>query len=65
MKLLFDIYHVQTMDGDVVRNIRNNYQWIAHFHTGGVPGRHELDETQELNYRYRAGVRHSLGLMGV
>ena len=50
-KLLYDIYHMQIMEGDVIRTIRDNDQWIAHFHTGGVPGRHELDDTQELNWR--------------
>ena len=49
-KLLYDIYHMQIMEGDVIRTIRDNHQYIAHFHTGGVPGRHEIDETQELNY---------------
>lgn len=52
VKILFDIYHAQIMDGDIVRNIRDNIQWIGHFHTGGNPGRHELDDTQELNYRF-------------
>jgi hydroxypyruvate isomerase len=50
VKLLYDIYHMQIMEGDVIRTIRENIQWIAHFHTGGVPGRHEIDQTQELNY---------------
>ncbi|HEX8532075.1 MAG TPA: TIM barrel protein, partial [Cytophagales bacterium] len=49
-KLLYDIYHMQIMEGDVIRTIKDNYQYIAHFHTGGVPGRNEIDETQELNY---------------
>lgn len=49
-KLLYDIYHMQIMEGDVIRTIRDNHQYIAHYHTGGVPGRHELDETQELFY---------------
>lgn len=49
-KLLFDIYHMQIMDGDVIRNIRDHFEYIAHFHTGGVPGRAEIDESQELNY---------------
>jgi len=49
-KLLYDIYHMQIMEGDVVRTIRDNHQHIAHYHTGGVPGRHEIDDTQELNY---------------
>ncbi|HLF35767.1 MAG TPA: TIM barrel protein [Cyclobacteriaceae bacterium] len=48
--LLYDIYHMQIMEGDVIRTIRENKQYIAHYHTGGVPGRHEIDETQELNY---------------
>lgn len=49
-KLLYDIYHMQIMEGDVIRTIRDNIEYIAHFHTGGVPGRNEIDETQELNY---------------
>ena len=51
VKLLYDIYHMQIMEGDVIRTIRENIQWIGHFHTGGNPGRHELDDTQELNWR--------------
>jgi hydroxypyruvate isomerase len=50
-KLLYDIYHMQIMEGDVIRTIRENINYIAHFHTGGVPGRNEIDETQELNYK--------------
>jgi len=50
MKLLFDIYHVQIMDGDVIRRLRQHKDVIAHIHTAGVPGRGELDDTQELNY---------------
>jgi hydroxypyruvate isomerase len=50
VKLLYDIYHMQIMEGDVIRTIRQNHEHIAHYHTGGVPGRHELDETQELNW---------------
>jgi hydroxypyruvate isomerase len=49
-KLLYDIYHMQIMEGDVIATIRANHQYISHYHTGGVPGRHEIDETQELNY---------------
>lgn len=49
-KLLYDIYHMQIMEGDVIRTIRDNQQYIAHYHTGGVPGRHEIDESQELYY---------------
>ena len=50
VKLLYDIYHMQIMEGDVIRTIRDNIRYIGHFHTGGVPGRHEIDGTQELNY---------------
>jgi hydroxypyruvate isomerase len=50
VKALYDIYHMQIMEGDVIRTIRDNAPWIGHYHTGGVPGRHELDDTQELNY---------------
>ena len=49
-KLLYDIYHMQIMEGDVIRTIRDNHQYIGHYHTGGNPGRNEIDETQELNY---------------
>ncbi|WP_281638380.1 hydroxypyruvate isomerase family protein [Flavobacterium marginilacus] len=49
-KLLYDIYHMQIDEGDVIRTINENYTHIAHYHTGGVPGRNEIDETQELNY---------------
>ena len=51
VKLLFDIYHMQIMEGDVIRTLRNHIKWIGHFHTAGVPGRHDLDDSQELNYR--------------
>ncbi len=50
VKLLYDIYHMQIMEGDVIRTIRQNKDYIAHYHTGGVPGRNELDGTQELNW---------------
>ena len=49
-KLLYDIYHMQIMEGDVIRTIRGAHEHIAHYHTAGVPGRHEIDESQELNY---------------
>ena len=49
-KLLYDIYHMQIDEGDVIRTIRDNHQYIGHYHTAGVPGRHELNEKQELNY---------------
>ncbi len=49
-KLLYDIFHMQVMEGDVIRTIRDYHQYIGHYHTGGNPGRNEIDETQELNY---------------
>ena len=49
-KLLYDIYHMQIMEGDVIATIRKYKDYIAHYHTGGVPGRHEIDESQELYY---------------
>ena len=49
-KLLYDIYHMQIMEGNVIKRIKDNHQYFSHYHTGGVPGRHEIDETQELNY---------------
>jgi hydroxypyruvate isomerase len=49
-KLLYDIYHMQIDEGDVISTIRKSHEYIAHYHTGGVPGRHEIDETQELYY---------------
>ncbi len=55
--LLYDIYHMQIMEGDVIRTIRENAKYISHFHTGGVPGRNEIDETQELNY---AAIVHAI-----
>ncbi len=51
VKLLYDIYHMQIMEGDLIRTIRANINYIGHFHTGGVPGRHELNDTQEVNWR--------------
>jgi hydroxypyruvate isomerase len=50
VKLLYDIYHMQIMEGDLIATITANIAWIAHFHTGGVPGRHELDNTQEVQW---------------
>jgi hydroxypyruvate isomerase len=64
VKILYDIYHAQIMDGDIVRNIRDHYRWIGHFHTGGNPGRHDIDETQELNYRFVAQAIADLGFTG-
>ncbi len=48
--LLYDIYHMQIMEGDVIRTIRENHRWFTHYHTGGCPGRNEIDDTQELFY---------------
>jgi hydroxypyruvate isomerase len=64
VKILYDIYHAQIMDGDIVRNIRDHFQWIGHFHTGGNPGRHEIDDTQELNYRFVMQAIAELGFTG-
>jgi len=50
-KLLYDIYHMQIMEGDIIRTIRENIQYIGHFHTAGNPGRHQFDDTQEMNYK--------------
>jgi len=64
VKLLYDIYHMQIMEGDVIRTIRDNIQWIGHFHTGGVPGRHEINDTQELNYHAIAEAIADLNYRG-
>jgi hydroxypyruvate isomerase len=63
-KLLYDIYHMQIMEGDVVRTIQDNHAYFAHYHTGGVPGRHEIDETQELNYPAIARAIKATGFRG-
>ena len=64
VKLLFDVYHVQIMDGDVIRRIRQHAPWIAHVHTAGVPGRGELDLNQEVNYPAVARALVSAGYSG-
>jgi hydroxypyruvate isomerase len=64
VKLLYDIYHMQIMEGDIIRTIRDHAAWIAHFHTGGVPGRHELDDSQELNWRAVARAIAGYGFQG-
>jgi hydroxypyruvate isomerase len=64
VRLLYDIYHMQIMEGDVIRTIRDNKEWIAHYHTGGVPGRHELDDTQELNWRTVCAAIADTGFQG-
>jgi hydroxypyruvate isomerase len=64
VKLLYDVYHMQIMEGDIIRTIRDNFQYIGHYHTGGVPGRHELDETQELQWRAIAKAIADLNFQG-
>lgn len=64
VRILFDIYHVQIMDGNVVENIKTYMPLIGHFHTAGVPGRHELDENQELNYSFIFRSIADLGYIG-
>ena len=64
VKLLYDIYHMQIMEGDVIRTIRQHIGHIGHFHTGGVPGRHELDDTQELNWGAVARAIADAGFTG-
>ena len=64
VKLLYDAYHMQIMEGDLIRTIRENHQAIAHYHTGGVPGRHELDETQEVQWRSVAAAIAETGFTG-
>ena len=64
VKLLFDIYHMQIMEGDVIRTVRDNHPLICHYHTGGVPGRNELDDTQELQWRTVAKAIADTGFTG-
>ena len=64
IKLLFDVYHVQIMDGDVIHRIRQYAPWIGHIHTAGVPGRGELDDTQEVHYRGIAATLLEVGYKG-
>ena len=64
VKLLFDIYHMQIMEGDLIRTIRENIDFIGHFHTGGNPGRHELDDTQEVNWHAVAKAVADTGYTG-
>ncbi len=64
VKLLYDIYHMQIMEGDVIRTIRDHQAAIGHFHTGGVPGRHEIDGGQELNYTAIARAIADTGFTG-
>jgi hydroxypyruvate isomerase len=64
VKLLYDIYHMQIMEGDLIATIRSNIEWIGHFHTGGVPGRHELNHTQEVQWDAVMGAIADLGFRG-
>jgi hydroxypyruvate isomerase len=64
VKLLYDIYHMQIMEGDLIRTIRQHIGSIAHFHTGGVPDRHELDDAQEVNWRAVSKAIVDLGFTG-
>ena len=63
-KLLYDIYHMQIEEGDIIRTINENHQYIAHYHTGGVPGRNEIDDTQELYYPAIMEAIKSTGFTG-
>ena len=62
--ILYDMYHVQIMEGDIIRMMRDNIQHISHFHTAGNPGRHEMDDTQEMNYRGIAKAIADLNFQG-
>jgi hydroxypyruvate isomerase len=63
-KLLYDIYHMQIMEGDVIATIKKNHDYISHYHTGGVPGRNEIDETQELQYAAIVKAIYDTGYKG-
>jgi len=60
VKLLYDIYHMQIMEGDLIQTIRDNIRWLGHFHTGGVPGRHELNDQQEIHW---VGVMNAIATL--
>jgi hydroxypyruvate isomerase len=64
VKLLYDAYHMQIMEGDLIRTLRTNKEYIAHVHTGGVPGRHELDDTQEVTWKAVAAALVDMGFQG-
>jgi hydroxypyruvate isomerase len=64
VKIVYDIYHVQIANGDVTRNLRENIDYVCHIHTAGVPSREEIDDTNELNYRFLANVIADLGYTG-
>ena len=61
VKLLYDIYHMQIIEGDLIQTIRDNRRWLGHFHTGGVPGRHELNDQQEIHW---TGVMNAIAAIG-
>ena len=64
IRLLFDIYHMQVMEGNLIATIRSAFPWISSFHTGGVPGRAELDRSQEIQYEAIAAQLQRLGYRG-
>ena len=64
VKLLYDIYHMQIMEGDIIRTIQDNFEYIGHFHTAGNPGRHEFDESQEIYYPPICRTIADLGYQG-
>lgn len=64
VKILYDIYHAQIMDGNITMTLRDNINYICHIHMAGVPGRQEIDDTQELNYRFIAGAIADTGYTG-
>ena len=63
-KLLYDIYHMQIMEGDIIRTIRDNHQYFGHYQTAGVPGRNEIDDSQELYYPAIAQAISNTGFTG-
>jgi len=63
-KLLYDIYHMQISEGDIIRTIRDNHTWFGHYHTAGVPGRNEIEDNQELNYPAIMRAIHETGYEG-
>ncbi|MFT7315275.1 MAG: hydroxypyruvate isomerase, partial [Paraglaciecola sp.] len=63
-KLLYDIYHMQVNEGDIIRTIKDHHQYFGHYHTAGVPGRHEIDDSQELYYPAIARAIRETGFTG-
>ena len=64
VKIVYDMYHVQISDGDITRNMRDNLNYICHIHVAGVPTRQEIDDTQEINYRFVANAIAESGYSG-